>query len=159
MQGNSHFKQPGYFASCPPKSTINYDAKFGISLGEAAHRYRFILYALDKELGLDPGADKEELQEAMEGHILAESYTQGRFSTALGLHQKGGAGFMETKAMKESDLKGTPILLGAKPIYNTYGTLITHTPSGSQWHRNLSLRYLIFGPNCSIYIRRHIKWV
>ena len=127
-QGNHDHKHPGYFAPCPPKSIVN----IGYDFGEAAHRYRFILYALDKELGLAPGANKEELNEAMKGHILAESYTQGRFATALGLYQKGGAGFMETKAMKESDLKGTPTPTSAKPIYNTKGTLITPTPSGSQ---------------------------
>ena len=134
VQGNNHFKQPGYFAPCPPKNISSYNC--GIPCysagGEAAHRYRFIFYALDKELGLDSGANKKELQEAMEGHILAESYTQGRFSTALVLDDKGGAGFLETKGMKESDLKGTPTPLGAKPIYNTYGALITPTPSGSQ---------------------------
>ena len=132
MQGNHDHKHLGYFAPCPPKSIVQYRDSRSSGFGEAAHRYRFILYALDKKLGLAPGADKEELQEAMEGHILAESYTQGRFSTALGLDGKGGAGITETKVMKEGDLKGTPTPTGAKPIYNTYGALITPTPSGSQ---------------------------
>ncbi len=44
------------------------------------HRYFFRLYALDAEITLSAGATKEELQEAMEGHILARAELIGLYS-------------------------------------------------------------------------------
>lgn len=50
-----------------------------------AHRYRFHLYALDIEsLGLDEGASRQEVEKAMEGHILRESTLVGRFERPRG---------------------------------------------------------------------------
>lgn len=43
------------------------------------HRYFFKLYALDCKLPLLPGATKEQLLSAMEGHILAEATLMGRY--------------------------------------------------------------------------------
>ncbi|MEE2775697.1 MAG: YbhB/YbcL family Raf kinase inhibitor-like protein [Acidobacteriota bacterium] len=37
-----------------------------------AHIYHFTVYALDQKLGLGPGLDREELLEAMDGHILGQ---------------------------------------------------------------------------------------
>jgi len=55
MQGNHDHKHLGYFAPCPPKSIVKYSAVSSHSgSGEAAHRYRFILYALDKKIRLSP---------------------------------------------------------------------------------------------------------
>ncbi len=53
-----------YMGPCPP---------------DGEHRYFFKLYALDTMLKLSEGATKEELLEAMEGHILAQCELMGRF--------------------------------------------------------------------------------
>ncbi len=53
----------GYFGPCPPKGS--------------PHHYCFILYALDTSLGLDAGASKGQVLQAMEGHILAQSQLIG----------------------------------------------------------------------------------
>jgi Raf kinase inhibitor-like YbhB/YbcL family protein len=63
-QGTNDFGRIGYGGPCPPS---------GI------HRYYFKLYALDAELGLAPGATKEELLQAMAGHVLAEAQILGRY--------------------------------------------------------------------------------
>ncbi|HEY0384353.1 MAG TPA: YbhB/YbcL family Raf kinase inhibitor-like protein [Pyrinomonadaceae bacterium] len=57
VQGINDFQKIGYDGPCPPSGT---------------HRYYFKLYALDTELPLEPGATKEQLLEAMKGHVLAE---------------------------------------------------------------------------------------
>jgi Raf kinase inhibitor-like YbhB/YbcL family protein len=54
-----------YDGPCPPSGT---------------HRYFFKLYALDSTLSLSPGATKEQLLDAMKGHILAQSELMGTFS-------------------------------------------------------------------------------
>jgi Raf kinase inhibitor-like YbhB/YbcL family protein len=54
-----------YDGPCPPSGT---------------HRYFFKLYALDSTLSLSPGATKEQLLDAMKGHILAQSELMGNFS-------------------------------------------------------------------------------
>jgi Raf kinase inhibitor-like YbhB/YbcL family protein len=43
------------------------------------HRYYFTLYALDTKLDLEPGLSKENLLEAMKGHILAEGQLMGTY--------------------------------------------------------------------------------
>jgi Raf kinase inhibitor-like YbhB/YbcL family protein len=53
----------GYFGPCPPKGS--------------PHHYRFTLYALDTSLDLTAGASKEQVLQAMEGHILAQSQLVG----------------------------------------------------------------------------------
>lgn len=54
----------GYDGPCPPGGT---------------HRYYFKLYALDTALNLSPGLTKDELLNAMKGHILAETHLMGRY--------------------------------------------------------------------------------
>jgi Raf kinase inhibitor-like YbhB/YbcL family protein len=54
----------GYMGPCPPGGT---------------HRYFFKLYALDTELGLGGGATKEEVLDAMEGHVLSEGQLMGTY--------------------------------------------------------------------------------
>lgn len=66
-QGINDFRKIGYAGPCPPRGT---------------HRYFFKLYALDNVLPLNPGATKEELLQAMEGHVMAESQFVGRYSRA-----------------------------------------------------------------------------
>ena len=57
--------QMGYMGPCPPS---------GI------HRYFFKLYALDIALDLKEGCSKQDLEKAMEGHILSKAETIGLFS-------------------------------------------------------------------------------
>ncbi len=58
LQGKSGFGKLGYGGPCPPRGS--------------PHHYRFNIYALDTVLDLKPGASKNDLLEAMEGHILAQ---------------------------------------------------------------------------------------
>ncbi|MFD0986208.1 YbhB/YbcL family Raf kinase inhibitor-like protein [Methyloligella solikamskensis] len=64
-QGNNGMGSTGYFGPKPPD--------------EKPHRYYFQLFALDKTLDLGPGADREALMEAIEGHILAQDVLMGTF--------------------------------------------------------------------------------
>ncbi len=57
---------PGYSGPCPPP-------------GDGPHRYYFRLYALDTELDLEAGADREQLEDAIDGHVLAEAELMGTF--------------------------------------------------------------------------------
>jgi len=54
-----------YQGPCPPSGT---------------HRYFFKLYALDTAISLSPGATKDQLLKAMNGHILAQAELMGTFS-------------------------------------------------------------------------------
>lgn len=65
MQGKNDFKKIGYGGPCPPSGT---------------HRYYFKLYALSKTLDLKPGATKQELLDAMEGKVVAETSFMGKYS-------------------------------------------------------------------------------
>ena len=53
-----------YFGPCPP---------------DREHRYYFKLYALDTELDLQEKATKQQVEKAMEGHVLAEAELMGRY--------------------------------------------------------------------------------
>ena len=44
------------------------------------HRYFFKLYALDGPLGLTEGATKQQVEKAMQGHVLAQAELMGRYS-------------------------------------------------------------------------------
>jgi Raf kinase inhibitor-like YbhB/YbcL family protein len=63
-QDNHSWGRTGYGGPCPPSGT---------------HRYFFKLYALDALLHPVDGATKEQLLEAMEGHILAQTELMGRY--------------------------------------------------------------------------------
>ncbi|MBN2039631.1 MAG: YbhB/YbcL family Raf kinase inhibitor-like protein [Spirochaetes bacterium] len=65
IQGKNDFRKTGYGGPCPPGGT---------------HRYFFKLYAVDKVLGLEPGANKQQVMDAMKGHILFESELMGKYS-------------------------------------------------------------------------------
>jgi Raf kinase inhibitor-like YbhB/YbcL family protein len=56
VQGKNSFGKIGYLGPCPPPGT--------------PHRYLFSVYGLDKMLDLQPGASRQDLEKAMEGHIL-----------------------------------------------------------------------------------------
>jgi Raf kinase inhibitor-like YbhB/YbcL family protein len=65
VQGRTGFGKQGYGGPCPPGGT---------------HRYRFKLYALDRQLDLKAGARKGQLEAAMKGHVLAETLLQGTYA-------------------------------------------------------------------------------
>lgn len=67
QEGMNDFGNIGYGPPCPPP-------------GDGAHRYVFRLYALDTVLDLEAGADRQQVYDAMQNHILAESDTIGRFA-------------------------------------------------------------------------------
>lgn len=64
LQGKNDDGKTGYTGPCPPSGT---------------HRYYFYLYALDSELDLQPGATAQDLDKAIEGHILAKTELMGHF--------------------------------------------------------------------------------
>ena len=47
--------------------------------GHGVHHYHFKLYALDDELDLRPGLDKDQLLRKMEGHVIAEGELIGTY--------------------------------------------------------------------------------
>ena len=44
------------------------------------HTYRFLLYALDATLGLDPSATKDEVYDAAEGSVVAKDRLEGTYA-------------------------------------------------------------------------------
>lgn len=64
-QGTNDFGRLNWGGPCPPSGT---------------HRYFFKLYALDAELGLKEGANKDELERAMQSHVLARSELIGLYT-------------------------------------------------------------------------------
>ena len=64
LQGRNSWGRNDYGGPCPPSGT---------------HRYFFKLYALDSMLNLPPGASKEDVLHAMEGHLLAEAQLMGTY--------------------------------------------------------------------------------
>ncbi len=64
-QGRNDFRRPGYGGPCPPPGP--------------AHRYLFKLYAVDTRLQLKAGAQKKDVEAAMEGHVLATAQLMGTY--------------------------------------------------------------------------------
>jgi Raf kinase inhibitor-like YbhB/YbcL family protein len=64
-QGKNNFGKIGYGGPCPPTG--------------AQHHYVFKLYALDSMLGLPSGASASQVEQAMQGHVLAEADLTGTF--------------------------------------------------------------------------------
>jgi len=69
--GVDSFSRTGYGGPCPPPGK--------------PHRYVFKLFALDKPLGLPPGATASEAAKAMEGHVLGRA-------ELIGLYERFGTG-------------------------------------------------------------------
>jgi Raf kinase inhibitor-like YbhB/YbcL family protein len=65
IQGTTSFRQVGYGGPCPPAGK--------------PHHYFFKLYALDSQATLKPGATKDDLLKAMEGHVLATGQLMGTY--------------------------------------------------------------------------------
>jgi len=66
-QGINDFGRKDYGGPCPPSGT---------------HRYFFKIYALDEKLNLAEGINKQELEKAMQEHILDKA-------ELIGLYKKG----------------------------------------------------------------------
>jgi Raf kinase inhibitor-like YbhB/YbcL family protein len=64
-QGNNSFGNIGYNGPCPPAGQM--------------HHYIFKIYALDSTVSLDTGAQKEDLLNAINGHILAQGEWTGTY--------------------------------------------------------------------------------
>ena len=64
IDGLNSWEEKGYNGPCPPGGT---------------HKYNFKLYALDTTLTAKEGMTKDELLEAMKGHILGETTLTGLF--------------------------------------------------------------------------------
>jgi hypothetical protein len=65
LQGKNDFNELGYMGPAPPSGV---------------HTYRFYVYALDDQLDLEAGADKETLLNAMEGHVLQKAVLKGEYT-------------------------------------------------------------------------------
>jgi Raf kinase inhibitor-like YbhB/YbcL family protein len=63
-EGRNGFGTTGYAGPCPPRGR---------------HRYFFRLFALDTELDLEPGADREQLESALDGHVLESTELMGTY--------------------------------------------------------------------------------
>lgn len=63
-QGTNDFGRNRYGGPCPPSGT---------------HRYFFTIYALDKEVNLPEGISRQQLEEAMSGHILDKAELCGLY--------------------------------------------------------------------------------
>jgi len=64
VQGMNSFGKAPYGGPCPPSG---------------AHHYYFKLYALDKELELDSSSRKEDVEGAMEDHVLERAELIGLY--------------------------------------------------------------------------------
>lgn len=64
VEGYTDFRDTGYGGPNPP---------------DGKHTYVFRLYALDTELDLEEGASRDELEEAMEGHVVEEAELRGTY--------------------------------------------------------------------------------
>ncbi|MFB3815446.1 MAG: YbhB/YbcL family Raf kinase inhibitor-like protein [Terriglobales bacterium] len=64
-QGVNGFRRTGYGGPCPPPGK--------------PHRYFFKLFALDTPLSLKASATKQELEQAMKGHVLGQAELMGTF--------------------------------------------------------------------------------
>ncbi len=65
LQGNNTRGAPCYTGPCPP---------------DKEHRYIFTLYALDIMLPLAEGATRQEVEKAMQGHVLATALLVGTYN-------------------------------------------------------------------------------
>jgi Raf kinase inhibitor-like YbhB/YbcL family protein len=64
-QGKNDFKRIGYGGPCPPPGK--------------PHRYFFKLYALGTKLDVKAGANRNELERAMQGHVLSQAELMGTY--------------------------------------------------------------------------------
>lgn len=65
IQGTNSYGELGYRGPCPPPGKV--------------HRYFFKLYALNQFLSISEGSTKEQVEKAMEDHILEKAELVGTF--------------------------------------------------------------------------------
>jgi len=65
LEGKNSFGKTGYGGPCPPSGRT--------------HRYQFTLYAVNQSLNLTAGASRNQVFEAMQGHILAQGQLIGTY--------------------------------------------------------------------------------
>lgn len=68
-QGKNDDGKSGYTGPCPPSG---------------AHRYYFHLYAVDGQVDLGANTTKADLEQALKGHILAQTELMGRYKKGAG---------------------------------------------------------------------------
>lgn len=66
VNGLNGIRQPGYFGPRPP-------------VDDKLHAYHFRIYALDADLDLATGLNKDQLLEAIDGHVLATGMLMGHY--------------------------------------------------------------------------------
>jgi Raf kinase inhibitor-like YbhB/YbcL family protein len=72
VSGRNDFQQVGYGGPCPPRK-------------DQSHRYFFRLHALDVDsLELPQGATRQEVEAAMEHHILEQAELMGKYARVAG---------------------------------------------------------------------------
>ena len=65
LEGKTDFGEIGYGGPAPP---------------DKEHTYVFKLYALDKKLEASDNSTKQEIEEAMKNHIIAETRLEGKYA-------------------------------------------------------------------------------
>lgn len=65
VEGMNSGGRPGYFPPCPRSG--------------GTHRYVFHIYALDTRLELGAEAERQQLDQAMQGHIIAQAELMGKY--------------------------------------------------------------------------------
>ena len=66
IEGTTSFGKPGYGGPCPPA-------------GSGVHHYIFDIYALDGILDLPTSADRNQLEKALQGHVIGKAELVGTF--------------------------------------------------------------------------------
>jgi Raf kinase inhibitor-like YbhB/YbcL family protein len=70
LQGKTSKGNIGYFGPRPP-------------VGDPPHHYHFQMFALDRELDVPPGAERDAVLAAMSGHVLAAGELVGTYEQAV----------------------------------------------------------------------------
>ena len=70
LQGRTSKGSVGYFGPRPP-------------VGDPPHHYHFQVFALDRELDVPPGAERDAVLDAMSGHVLAAGELVGTYQQTV----------------------------------------------------------------------------
>ena len=70
LQGKNTRGSMGYMEPRPP-------------VGDPAHRYYFQVFALDTMLNVPFGADRDQLLDAMKGHVIGKGAVMGRYAQTI----------------------------------------------------------------------------
>ena len=78
-QGANDLKTFGWAGPCPPPNITSIQRGGSSAPTQRPHGYRFRIFALDTELDVPAGVTKNELLEAMDGHVLAGGELKGEY--------------------------------------------------------------------------------